>query len=338
MSPLSPEYGPLFSVVVLNWNGLHHLPECLSSLRRQQFSSFEVVLVDNGSTDGSVPYVKENFPEVTLLELLCNVGFAAGVNAGIKASSGHWVVLLNNDTETAPDWLASLAGAVAGHPDIAIFASKLLNYYRRDLVDSAGDELDLLKGPYKVGEGLPAEFFAEPRLIFGACGGGGCYARALFEDIGLFDADFFAYFEDSDLSFRANWAGYRCLFVPGAVIYHKVGGTSDSGQTRRDRFDIMRRRNFIFLVVKNYPASFLMRALPYILTTHCLVFLANLLRGRFRVAFVTQWQILKGLPTMWKRRRAVLAARRITDQAMLSRCVSRETGWGPVKRTPGTVL
>jgi GT2 family glycosyltransferase len=319
---------PFFSVVIPNWNGKHHLDECLTSLRGQTFKSFETVLVDNGSSDGSVEYVRSNFPEVKLCILPENIGFAGGVNAGIKASAGSYVVLLNNDTEVVEQWLEHLAAAITAHPDLFIFASNLVNYFERDLVDSAGDGMDLSLGPYKIGERLPVQGFKGTRFIFGACGGGGCYKRELFEEIGLFDEDFFAYFEDVDLSFRANWAGHRCLSVPDAVIYHKVGGTSDTNQARRDRFDIMRRRNFFYLILKNYPISFLLKFFPFIFVSHCLLFVVNLFRGRFKVALMTQWDIVKGLPKVLVKRQSIMSSRRISNAQMHALCLPKYGSWG----------
>jgi GT2 family glycosyltransferase len=317
----------LFSVIIPNWNGKHYLTECLESIRRQTLLDFEIVLVDNGSTDGSVEFVKNCYPEARVLEFPENIGFAAAVNAGIKVAWGEYIVLLNNDTEVVTDWLERLACEINAHPGIFIFASKLVDYFDRVVIDSAGDGMDLFLGPYKIGERQASDSFQISSEIFGACGGGGCYKRGLFDQIGFFDEDFFAYFEDIDLSFRANWFGFRCLSVPGAIIYHKVGGTSDTTLARRDRFDIMRRRNFMFLIVKNYPLSFLLSCFPFIGATHCLLFLVNLRRGRFRVAFMTQLEILRGLPGMLKKRKTILSTRRITNKEMLSRCVPKYGSW-----------
>ncbi len=319
---------PYFSVIIPNWNGRYHLQECLDSLETLTCRDFETILVDNGSTDGSVEFVRERWPETRVVALPENVGFAAGVNRGIESSRGEFVVLLNNDTQVAPHWLKNLAAAIEENTDVWIFASRLLNYYERNVIDSAGDAFDLLRGPYKIGECARLGNFSERSFIFGACGGGGCYKRELFDRIGLFDEDFFAYFEDIDLSFRANWAGFRCLLVPDAVIYHKVGGTSDANRANRDRFDIMRRRNYIFLIVKNYPVEFQVKYFPFIFATHCLKFLANLMRGRFRVAFVTQWEIVKGLRKMFGKRQSIMAGRRITNAQMKSRCVPKHGGCG----------
>jgi GT2 family glycosyltransferase len=312
---------PLFSVIIPNWNGRHHLKECLDSLAGQTLHDFELILVDNGSTDGSVTFVREICPGAVVVELRENTGFAAGVNAGIRAARGRYAVLLNNDTAAASDWLERLADAIRENPEVWIFASKLLNYYHRETVDSAGDGFLLSSGPYKIGEHELSGNYRERRFSFGACGGGGCYRRELFAEIGLFDEDFFAYFEDADLSFRANWAGFRCLSVPDAIIYHKVAATSGANSANRDRFDIMRRRNYLFLIIKNYPPAFLARYLPIILAVHLLKFLLNLFRLRFRVAFMTQWELAVGVPKMLKKRHAILAGRRISDGEMSSRCV-----------------
>lgn len=327
MTDACPADTTRFSVIIPNWNGRHHLEECLQSLQRQSFRNYEVVLVDNASRDGSVPFVREHFPGVSILELGENHGFAGGVNAGIRASRGEYVVLLNNDTAVERDWLSHLDRAVTENRHIWLFASLLVNYYDHSLVDSAGDAFDLCLGPYKIGEREPVRQHLSRRLIFGACGGGGCYRRELFDRIGLFDEDFFAYFEDSDLSFRANWSGLRCLAVPEAVIYHKVGGTSDADRASRDRFDVMRRRNYIFLIVKNYPLEFLARYAPFIVASHCLTFLTMMLRGRIGVALSTQLEIVKGLPGMLTKRRRIMARRRITNAAMKSLCCHKYGSW-----------
>ena len=329
---VSPDITPRFSVIIPNWNGLRHLEECLHSLASQTFRAFEVVLVDNASTDGSVQFVRERFPEVRIVALHENHGFAGGVNAGIRASNGEYIVLLNNDTAVESDWLMRLNLAASENPDIWMFASMLVNYYDRTRVDSAGDSLDLCLGPYKIGELEPVQRHLDRRFIFGACGGGGGYKRELFDRIGLFDEDFFAYFEDTDLSFRANWSGFRCLSVPDAIIYHKVGGTSDADQASRDRFDIMRRRNYIFLIIKNYPIEFLIRYLPFILASHCLKFLFNTMRGRINVALTTQLKIAAGLPGMLIKRRWIMSDRQISNNEMKTICTSKYGSWSAFLR------
>ncbi|KAB0672329.1 glycosyltransferase family 2 protein [Oryzomonas sagensis] len=315
-----------FSIIIPNWNGIEHIEECLLSVGQQRFKDFDVVVVDNASTDRSVQFIHEHFPGVKVVALADNLGFSAGVNCGIRASIGKFVVLLNNDTVVAPNWLENLVKAIQDNPNVSIFASKLLNYYDRGVIDSAGDALDLSLGPYKIGEYQPKGQFSESRFIFGACGGGGCYRREIFDQIGAFDEDFFAYFEDIDLSFRANWAGIRTLFVPDAVIYHKIAATSGASSANKDRFDILRRRNFIFLVIKNYSLPLLARHLPFIMLGHVAQFLRNISQRRWRVAFETQWMILNGLSGMMRKRRQILAARMIGTGEMRELCSSKYGG------------
>jgi GT2 family glycosyltransferase len=309
-----------FSIIIPNWNGINHLGECLDAIDSQTFRDFEVILVDNGSIDGSPEFVRNNHPSVRIVKLCENLGFAAGVNAGIRSAQGEYICLLNNDTETDQHWLENLSVAIRDYPEVWIFASKLLKYYDRGVIDSAGDDYDLWLGPYKIGENQPTEAYTERRFIFGPCGGGGCYRRELFARVGFFDEDFFAYFEDVDLSFRANWRGFRSLFVPEAVIYHKVAATSGGDSLNRERFEIMRRRNYLLLLAKNYPASFLASYLPFILLAHFCKLLLNILRGRWRVAIKTQCEIAQKLPVMMEKRRAVMAGRSISNREMRARC------------------
>ena len=310
----------MISVVIPNWNGEQHLCECLEALKNQTFQDFELVFVDNGSTDGSVEFVRNFWLAATIVELSDNLGFAAAVNHGIGAAQGEYISLLNNDTCVSPYWLENLHRAIVENPDIMIFASMLVNYYDHRRIDSAGDGFNLWLGPYKIGEAALVENYQTRRFIFGACGGAGCYKRELFDRIGMFDEDFFAYFEDVDFSFRANWLGFRCLLVPNAVVYHKVAATSGADRQRREMFDIMRRRNYAFLIVKNYPVSFLVQYLPVILIIHGIKLALNVCRCRFSVAFVTQWEILKGIFRMLEKRRKIMMRRSISNSEMKSRC------------------
>ena len=312
-----------FSVIIPNWNGERHLPDCLDALRNQICTDFQLVLVDNGSTDRSTFLVRTGWPDATIVELPENIGFAAAVNRGISVSRGRYVILLNNDTQAAQDWLAKLSKAVDENPELSIFASLLVNFYDRNAVDSAGDGMRLVSGPFKIGEKLSPKCFSLREYVFGACGGGGCYRKEIFNQVGLFDEDFFAYFEDADFSFRANWCGYRSMLVPDAVIYHKVGGTSNTTRQLIDKFDILRRRNFIFLVVKNYPLVSLIKYGPAILLIHVAKMLLNICKGRFRVAFQTQLNILRGLPKILAKRKLVMASRNVSSAEMISICSTR---------------
>src|SRR5215211_9561023 len=209
---------PHVTVVIPNWNGERFLKVCLSSLREQSFEDFETALVDNASSDGSLRLVERDFPEVRVISMRENRGFSAAVNAGIETSEATYVALLNNDTEVDPGWLEALVRAAERHPEAGLFASKLVDFYDRRVLDGAGDALRLSGLPYRLGHGeRDRGQFDAPAYVFSACAAAALYRREMLDEIGLFDEDFVSYCEDGDLSFRAQLAGYRCFYVPDAV-------------------------------------------------------------------------------------------------------------------------
>ena len=255
---------PRVTVVVPNWNGERFLQLCLGSLRNQTFKDFETVLVDNGSTDDSVSFVEQNFPEVRVIGLEENRGFSAAVNAGIQASEAEYVTLLNNDTEVDSGWLETLVQAAESHPEAGIFASKLVDFHDRRLLDGAGDALRRSGLPYRIGHlEMDHGQFEREAFVFSACAAAAMYRRALFKDIGHFDEDFFSNCEDGDLSFRAQLAGYRCLYVPKSVVYHM--GSASTGGKRSTTNTRLGTQNGINLLVKNLPAALVWKALPSLL-------------------------------------------------------------------------
>ncbi|HEY9715279.1 MAG TPA: glycosyltransferase family 2 protein, partial [Chroococcales cyanobacterium] len=220
----------LVSVVIPNWNGKKCLAGCLDSLRTQTYPYVEVVVVDNGSRDGSVEFLQENYPEVRLITFEHNTGFSVAVNKGIVESRGEFVALLNNDTIVDPEWLSELINAMHEHPEIGSAGCKMLAYDDRTILDGAGDG-------YRRG-GLPGRIghrerdtgrFDIPRYILGACGGAAIYRRELFDHVGYLDEDYFAYLEDVDFGLRAQTAGFKCFYVPTAIVYHLGCGTTGSG-------------------------------------------------------------------------------------------------------------
>lgn len=212
------------SIVIPNWNGIAHLPACLAALKAQTFSDFETIVVDNGSSDGSLDLLRSS--GVNLVELGYNAGFPAAVNAGIQASSSEFVILLNNDTQADPSWLERLISAMDANPSYSWGSSKLVRFDEPELLDSAGHVYSLWVGAaHNIGEGERANRFDEPRRIFGAAAAASIYRRSLFEDVGGFDAEFFLIHEDTEFDLRANIAGHRCLYIPDAVIKHKRGAS-----------------------------------------------------------------------------------------------------------------
>ncbi len=321
------QVSPRVTVVVPNWNGERFLGLCLNSLREQTFKDFETVLVDNGSTDGSVAFVGRNFPEVRVVPLGENKGFSAAVNAGIKASEAEYVALLNNDTEVDPGWLGALVRAAESHPEAGLFASKLVNFYDRSLLDGAGDALRRGGLPYRIGhKELDRGQFDEPAFVFSACAAAALYRRTLFEEIGLFDEDFFSNCEDADLSFRAQLFGYRCLYVPGSVVYHMVsastGGKRSSTNTR------LGTQNSLNLLVKNLPTALVWRLLPSFLAGQLSrLVIISLFFGRLRAylsGLAGAWRLL---PRMLEKRKEIQKRRKVPDSYIrqLLRESSRQT-------------
>jgi len=250
-------------VVIPNWNGRHLLKDCLDSLRRQTCTEFSIIIVDNGSSDGSVQWLADSYPEVRCIVLSENKGFSAAVNAGIEASSAPWIFLLNNDMEVAEGCVASLKKAIERYPGYDVFALKMLNFHQRTHLDGAGDGIIRGGAGYRIGtmeEDGP--FFSGDRDVFGACAGAALYRRDLFERIGLFDVDFFAYLEDVDFNLRAQRVGCRCRYIAAAQVYHI--GSATSGSKFNPLTIRLSTRNSLYVLAKHYPFTLFVRYLPVI--------------------------------------------------------------------------
>jgi GT2 family glycosyltransferase len=303
---------PRLTVVIPNWNGERFLDTCLSSLRRQTYRDFQIVMVDNGSSDGSVELARRAFPEVRVIPLPENRGFSAAVNAGIRASGTELVALLNNDTEQDPVWLAALVRAADEHPEAGFFSSKLLDFHDRKVLDGAGDALRLSGLPYRIGHGeRDRGQFDRSGYVFSACGAAALYRRGMLEDVGLFDEDFVSYCEDGDLSFRAQLAGYRCLYVPDAVVYHM--GSASSGGKRSATATRLGTRNSISLLVKDLPLSAAPHVAPFFLAGQ----LARVVTAAATGSVGAHLRGLAGagrhLPIMLEKRRRIQKNRRTSD-------------------------
>jgi GT2 family glycosyltransferase len=242
---------PLVTVVIPNWNGAHHLPTCLESLRRQTHPRVEVTVADNGSTDGSLDLLARDYPWVRVLALGCNLGFTGACNAGMRVAQGDFVALLNNDTEADPRWVEEVVAAFQRYPAAGIVASKMLLFDQRDTFHTAGDfyRVDGVPGNRGVWQADTGQYDTE-EYVFSACGGSAVYRKAMLEQVGLLDEGFFYSCEDLDMAWRAQLAGWRCVYAPGAVVYHKLSATG--GGATASFYD---GRNFIYLLVKDYPGD-----------------------------------------------------------------------------------
>jgi GT2 family glycosyltransferase len=301
---------PNVSVIIPNWNGVSHLPVCLDALRRQSYTDFQAIVVDNASTDGSLQLLK-SYPEVEVIEQQTNLFFSGAVNDGICRTQSPIIVLLNNDTEPEPSWLAELVSALEAHPEAGFAASKLLIFDERDVIHSAGDGYGLDGIPRNRGVWTKDKGqFDKDTYVFSACAGAAAYRRELFDDIGLFDEDFVGYCEDVDLAFRAQLAGYRCVFAPKARVYHKISATG-SGPLA----SYLCGRNFINVVIKDMPGELLRRHWPKIIKGQ-LGYVGQSLRhirepaARARVR--GQVSAIGQLPKMISKRRCIQARRRVS--------------------------
>jgi len=309
------------SVIVPNWNGAQHLPTCLDGLRRQTLADVEVIVVDNGSTDGSLELLERHYTEARVLALGKNRGFAGACNVGMRAARGGFVVLLNNDTEAAVDWLEEVVAAFDRHPEAGMIASKMLLFDRRDVLHTAGDfyRVDGLPGNRGVWEKDEGQYDVE-EYVFGACGGSAAYRRTLLEEVGLLDETFFYSCEDVDLAWRAQLAGWRCVYAPQAVVYHKLSATG--GGATASFYD---GRNSIYLLVKDYPADLWRRYWRLVLRRQLAVAAKALRAWRGRAARARlRGQVsglLTGLPRMLPERRRVQRSR-VVDRAYLDRVLT----------------
>ena len=297
------------SVIIVNWNGKRHLEECLDSLSKQTFKAFESILVDNGSSDGSVEFIEKNFPAVKIVKLDKNEGFCRGNNIGLQHARGEYIALLNNDTLVDIHWLEELLRAMTEHSHVDICASCIVNYFFRDILDAAGDGFDLCGSGYKIGEGMPVTKFQKERYVFGACAGAALYRRSMIDEIGFFDERFFAIGEDLDLSFRAFWAGYKCLYVPGAVVYHKVSRTVGRNS---DFLLYHSRRNVEYTYLKNMPLPLIIMTFPLHSIYNLLTFSKAVFDKRIKIFLKAKKDFLKNFKEIYRLRKKIQENRKIS--------------------------
>jgi N-acetylglucosaminyl-diphospho-decaprenol L-rhamnosyltransferase len=250
---------PLATIVVLNHNGRQWLEGCLEALLAQDVPDVEILLVDYASTDESATLVASRFPQVRILPLDRNAGFAGGNNSGARLARGRFLGFVNNDTRAHPDWLRALVAALEASPHAALAASRIVYMAEPDRLDSAGDGYLRCGGAYKRLHGRPASLAPAAGPVFGACGAAFLIRRDVFEELGGFDEDFFMVYEDVDLSYRARLLGYDCVYVPDAVVEHAGSATLGRASPRAVYFG---QRNLEWTWIKNTPWPLLVRSAP----------------------------------------------------------------------------
>ncbi len=314
---------PRVSIVIPTWNQAGLLAAALRSLRRQTYTDFETVIADNGSTDGTAELLGRDFPEVRVVALGQNLGFARATNAGLRAASGEILVCLNNDVECEPAWLAALVAVLDRMPDVGSVASKMMDARRPGIIDAAGDTMSLVA--WNAGRGKPdAPEFNVGREILSACAGAAAYRRTLFETVGFFDESYFAWFEDVDLGLRAQLAGFRCWYEPAAVVHHHGSATA---ATMSDRKAFLTSRNSMFLFFKTMPLRRLLPWGPLVLAWPWVnpLMTGRPLRPTLR-AWLAFWPMLPGA----LRARRALYARRVVPVARVTSLL--ESPWNDVGR------
>ena len=312
----------LISVVVLNYNGKQFLDDCLTSLVAQSYRDFEVIVVDNASTDGSVEHLVVNYPWVRVVRNEKNLGFAGGTNAGIGEAKGGFILTLNNDTRADSRFIERLVGPMCAHAGVGMCASKML--FPDGRINSAG--ICISRSGAAWDRGMFEQDKGQYDLreeVFGPCAGAALYRKEMLEEIGLFDEDFFLYMEDVDLAFRGRLAGWKCIYVPEAKVYHHHGGTAGFGS---DLSVYYGNRNILWCAIKNFPTILLITSLPFILARNLAVIPYYALRGQGRVIFKSKLDALLAVPKMLGKRQRVLRRASSADTCRFIKT------WSSIKR------
>lgn len=307
----TPLPSPLISILLVSWNSGEHLPHCLKNLEQQSFKDFEIIIIDNGSTDNGVTNLDEKYPSLNLSvkKLESNQGFAAANNIGAHLARGKWLALLNADAFPEPDWLEQLVKATQEHPKFNFFASRQIQARNPELLDGIGDVYHISGLAWRQGYNQPAhQAGLSPREVFSACGAAALYLREKFIETGGFDTDYFSYFEDVDLSFRLRLAGGRCLYVPTAVVHHL--GSASTGLSS-DFAVYHGHRNLIWTYFKDMPFTLFWLYFPLHVMVNIYLALAFLIRDKRSIVLKSKIDALRGLPAVLRKRKYVQQLRSV---------------------------
>ena len=315
------------SIIVVNRNGRYLLDNCLQSLCDQNYREREIIVVDNGSTDDSVPYVREYFPHCRVIELRRNTGFAGGSLIGCELARGEFIAIINNDTCAKKDWLANLLRPMAQNAQVGFCSPKIL-FDSNNTLDSAGCNWTTGGVGVNRGVGCHSENYDISEVVFGASGAAVLYRRQMLDEIGFMDEDFFLYDEDTDLSFRAQLAGWKCVYVPTAIVYHK--GSATSGRLS-DLHVYYHTRNLEFVWIKNMPAGLMLRFAHHKIIqeigSFCYLCLRHMKWKPFFRAKRDAWRML---PVMLKKRKQIQQLRRVSNaylRSLMTSMFSLEMLW-----------
>lgn len=310
----------MISIIIPNFNGADELRGVFKSIMNQSYRDYTVILVDNGSTDDSVSFTQREYPDVRIIKLDKNYGFAKAVNEGLKYAISEikpeFILLLNNDIELTETFLKDGIDTLENVKEASFVAVKMLNYFNRDIIDDAGDFIMGLGGsPFARGHGENNDGrYNEPEFIFGACAGAAFYRTELFEKAGLFDEDFFSYFEDIDLSLRFQLAGYKCYYNPKIICYHKRGETVKKFKGWMTYYT---EKNLITLRLKNYPLPVYLKYFPLFFIARVKRYIIFIFKYPPDVIVSAVKGYLMGLgdiPKALKKRRQVQKSRKVSSK------------------------
>jgi GT2 family glycosyltransferase len=305
---------PAVSVIIVVWNSGKLLRQCLSKLARQTFKDFDIVVIDNGSTDERVRDILDEFPSLNLqLKILDrNVGFSAANNLGVQLAQGRLIALLNADAFPEPDWLEQLLEAERKNPDFTFFSSRQIQANSPHLLDGTGDAYHVSGLAWRWHYNQPVEKFGGKQVeVFSACAAAALYRKSDFMKIGGFDEEYFSYFEDVDLSFRLRLAGGKCLYIPKAVVYHV--GSASTGKAS-DFSYYYGHRNLVWTFFKDMPDFLLLVYLPLHLAMNIYLSLVFLIREKRGVVLKSKIDAFRSLPAIIKKRRAVQKLRSVSEK------------------------
>ena len=281
------------TIVIPNYNGKKFLENCIESLYEQDYKNMDIIVVDNGSTDGSIEFIESRYSDVKLIKLDKNYGFSKAVNEGIKEAKGEYVVLLNNDTKTTSNWLQELVNCIDKDENIFSCSSKMLKYDDISTIDDAGDEYTILGWAYQNGNNKPETLYSKPKEVFSSCAGAAIYRKSILDKIGYFDESFFAYLEDVDIGYRARIHGYKNVYCPAAICYHIGSATTGS---KYNEFKIsLSSRNNIYLLYKNMPLLQLVFNFPFLFIGFFIKWIFFLFKGYGKTYL---YGVIQGLRTI----------------------------------------
>ncbi len=308
---------PKISIIIVIWNSKKYLSTCLDQLVLQTFHNFEVIVIDNSSTDGAIGGLQESFPTLNLrLEVLdANRGFSFANNLGARLAHGQWLALLNADAYPEPGWLENLLIAAKEHPDFLAFSSRQIQFDTPQQLDGTGDAYHISGLAWRNNYQLSSKAHGlTEKEVFSACGAAALYSREAFLNIGGFDEDYFSYFEDVDLGFRLRLNGLKCLYVPKAVVHH-VGSASTG---KRSDFSVYYGyRNMIWTFVKDMPPPLFWLFLPLHIGTLIFFVIYLSLRGQGKVIIKAIKDAISGLPRMIEKRKVIQKNRRVKSSELL---------------------